>query len=965
MSFFAGDLKATISADNKGFTTAINQSQKQVNTFGDFVEKNSQKIKAMGIAMTVAGGLIVAGLTKTIQAASNAAEVSTKFAFTFRDIQKESSVALKDLVDNYGMSVVSGQKLLASTGDIYKGFGANSKRALELSVAIQKLAADHTSFNNVQGGVARASEIITKATLGEREGLIQLGIKVSEQMVMERLALQGKEKLAGAALFLAKSEATLALITEQSGGAINDYGRTAGSTANQSRLFSERLTDLKVVIGTQLLPVITPLISSVTGFITKMAEWTKEHPELTKAIVLTTAALGGFMLIGGPIVALLPKLVAGYTALKGVMTATIPILVANKNHIQGLTPSVVTENVNKFGNAIKSAGSALAKMAAAGAAFYVGWQVGKAIDDFLGLSSAIQKGVDALSISVEKWEKLSMIQMGWTEQGKQVLFLKNTLIDLAKQIDPTVTGLRGATQVIKNNKEVYEKLHPRLQRIVDGMTKLRPAIQGVIDKGAEIPAQTEEQRKVLESILESSGMRIKELTLSETEFKIAQLNREYQKNIEILNQNAATKSQMQVLERSHNLEISRIKEESYLAQKEKEAKRKEEEIKAKEEEFRKEQERWQTHSDFLEGLKKEQQDLILKNIEERDGWRAAELMRVDQWEIDQKTLLFNRLQDQKINFDQYQEEITALKQTGEDKREAIENEARDRQEKAEKEKEDRLWSNFESMVAKKQAELGKYFNFISNLNTVYTALRESQLNSWYDEELRRINESGLSNEERTIAIENLDARMHAKKAALEAQAQRRERAMAIAQAIANTAVAITTALKSLPWPFNLPAIAFAIATGAAQIAAIGGAFKAPGIESFGPGGETGGGTVGGGGGTEAGREIGGGGRGGERPGFQSGTNGFITPPSDFLVGEPYSPERIQLRGDVQGVKMAVTPMGQTAAASQGGVNIHLDFSGMHVIDATDFENRVRDFLPKLMQKFFDSGTNRFPRRYLK
>lgn len=959
MAFDAGTLKGYLTLDKKQHDDALKESDKKQETFGSRIEKNSAKIKAMGIAMTITGGLIVAGLTKTIQAASGAAEISTKFARTFQDIKDRSSVALTDLVDNYGMSVVTGQKLLANTGDLLKGFGATSKKALQLSQSVQRVAADQVSYNDIQGGVARGSEIINKAMLGEREGLIALNLKISEQMVMERLAKEGKDKLTGSSLFLAKAEATLTEIIAQSGGAIGDYGRTANSTANQSRLFSERLTDLKVVIGTQLLPVITPLIAGVTGFITKMADWTKEHPGLTKAILLTTAALGAFMLVGGPIVTFLPKLVAGYTALKGIMTATIPILIANKNHIQGLTPSVVTENVNKFGNAIKSAGLMLAKMAAAGAAFYVGWQVGKAIDDFLGLSNAIQKGVDALSISVEKWEKLSMIQMGWTEHGNQVLFLRGTLIDLAKQIDPTVTGLRGAAQTLRNNKEAYEKLHPRLQRVVDGMTKLRPAIQGVIDKGAEIPAQTEEQRKVLESILESSGMRIKELTLSETDFKIIQLNREYQKNIEILNQNAATKSQIQVLEHSHNLEISRIKEESYLAQKEKETKRKEEEIKAKEEEFRKEQERWQTHSDFIEGLRKEQQDLILKNIEERDGWRAAELTRVDQWEIDQKTLLYNRLQDQKIDFGQYQEEITALKQTGEDKREAIENEARIRQEKAEKKKEDRLWSNFESMVAKKQTELARYFNFISNLNTVYTALRESQLNSWYDEELRRINESGLSNEDRTIAIENLDARMHQKKAALEAQAQKRERAMAIAQAIANTAVAITTALKSLPWPLNLPAIAFAIATGAAQIAAIGGAFKAPGMESFAPGGGEGAGAGNGG-------EPGGGSRvpgaGGQRiEAFQAGTGGYITPPRDFLVGEPYSPERVQLRGNLQDVGMSVTPLGQTAPASQSGINIHLDFSGMHVIDATDFENRVREFLPRLMQQLLTNGLVNVPR----
>lgn len=910
MSFFAGDLKATISADNKGFTTAINQSQKQVNTFGGFVEKNSAKIKGMGIAMTAAGGLIVAGLGKMISSATRLGDTFDKMAIR-TGASTEMLSALRFASEQSG----------ASLEIVEKGFTRLSKNMFDSTLGLAE----------AKRGFEALGITVTKNN-GELKSTDTVFLELAEKF---KVMKDGAEKSAIANTIFGRSGVQLIPILNQGKEGIEelsaeaeklgiifskDDAKAAANLTDDMNSLSKSFEGTFKTLSIQMMPILSDIANSITGVITKITAWIKENPELTRVLTITTAALGGFMLLVGPLLIALPAMANGFAILKAKITGIGPVL---------------------------------GRLAAAGAAFYVGWEIGKAIDDFLGLSSAIQKGVDQLSISVEKWEKLSMIQMGWTEHGKQVLFLRGTLIDLAKQIDPTVTGLRGAAQVIKNNKEAYDSLHPRLQRVVDGMTKLRPAIQGVIDKGAEIPRQTEEQRKVLESILETSGMRIRELTLSETDFKIEQLNREYQKNIEILNQNAATKSQIQILERAHILEISRIREESYLAQKEKEKKRFEEEKKAKEEEFRKEEERWQTHSDFLEALRKEQQDLILQNIEERDGWRAAELMRVDQWELDQKTILYNRLQDQKITFAQYQEELTALKQAGESKREAIDIEAR----KRELERIDKLFMKISETINKSLKVYNFYLDTLSNLFNAFTTIRENELNAWYDAELQRINESSLSNEAKTIAIEELDAKMYQKKQQLEAAAAKREKVMAIGQAIANTAVAITKAMTVAPWPFNIPAIAFAIATGAAQIAAIGGAYKAPGMESFAPGGgETGGGETGGGGG---GVETGGGGR--KIEAFQAGTNGYITPPRDFIVGDPYSPERVQLRGDLQNVGMSVTPLGQTAPISQSGVNIHLDFSGMHIIDATDFENRVRDFLPRLMQQFFNNGIVNVPR----
>lgn len=78
-------------------------------------------------------------------------------------------------------------------------------------------------------GVENATERIIKAMLGEREGLIELNLKISEADVKTRLLEKGQQDLTGAALEQAKAQATLELIMGKSTDALAAYEERAGS----------------------------------------------------------------------------------------------------------------------------------------------------------------------------------------------------------------------------------------------------------------------------------------------------------------------------------------------------------------------------------------------------------------------------------------------------------------------------------------------------------------------------------------------------------------------------------------------------------------------------------------------------------------------------------------------------------------------------------------------------------------
>jgi hypothetical protein len=230
---------------------------KEADTFGGKIKTASS---AMG-GMVVAIGGVVAALgvgmfaKSSIEAAIAAEEIDSKYAVVFESVSKRSEKVAKDLAKNYGLAGSEAKKLLSNTGDLLTGFGFTDGAALNLSKKVQELSVDIASFSNIQGGAEQASDIITKALLGERDALTTLGVKVQEADLQNRLAAEGKDKLTGSALLAAKAEATFALITEQSGKAIGDFARTSDSTANKQRILASRFEGVKVAIGNGLMPV--------------------------------------------------------------------------------------------------------------------------------------------------------------------------------------------------------------------------------------------------------------------------------------------------------------------------------------------------------------------------------------------------------------------------------------------------------------------------------------------------------------------------------------------------------------------------------------------------------------------------------------------------------------------------------------------------------------------------------------
>ena len=245
MSNIIGELVWKITGDNSG----VNKKAKETET------TFKRMVKVISTAVAGIGFLQIT--KQLVRLASDAEETANKFGVVFSSISDDANAAAKNLVDNFGLSSTAAKTLLSDTGDLLTGFGFTQESALDLSNQINTLAVDLASFTNYSGGAAGASAALTKALLGEREGIKSLGIAITEADLKSFIEDQGKSY--ETATRQEKAQATLALAIRQSGNAIGDFARSSDSYANVQRRVQARFQDLGAELGENMLPALSNL----------------------------------------------------------------------------------------------------------------------------------------------------------------------------------------------------------------------------------------------------------------------------------------------------------------------------------------------------------------------------------------------------------------------------------------------------------------------------------------------------------------------------------------------------------------------------------------------------------------------------------------------------------------------------------------------------------------------------------
>jgi len=306
----AVSLALETAAFEKGATLAekrMAQTQRKFAKLGDKIGSIGQKM-SLGLTAPLAAFGVSA-----FNAASDAAELQSAFNETFGDMADDMTEWAQATGDAMGRSTQSMQEMANTFGIFFNQAAPTRKEAAEMSKTFAVLAQDLASFYNVSE--SDALQKLRSGLSGESEPLRDFGVFLSEATVKAKGLEMGLGGLSGELTEQEKIMARYQLILESTTNAQGDVARTSDGTANQMRKAKAAFEELQVVVGTKLLPAITPLIDRLASLI----DWFAKLPDPVQEGVVVVggivAALGPLLMVVGQLTSAIPLLTKALTFL--------------------------------------------------------------------------------------------------------------------------------------------------------------------------------------------------------------------------------------------------------------------------------------------------------------------------------------------------------------------------------------------------------------------------------------------------------------------------------------------------------------------------------------------------------------------------------------------------------------------------------------------------------------------------
>jgi soluble cytochrome b562 len=273
---------------------------------GGFAEKLKGFAPLAGLA---AGAGAITLFTDVINEASSAQQAVGGVQAVFGEFADEVIASSERAAVSLGLSATAYQELVTVSGAMLKNKGLEdfADQADNLIQIGADLAAQY-------GGTTKeAVEALNSAMRGESDPIERYAISLNETAVNAKLAATGQDKLTGAALEQAKTTARLTLIQEQSADALGASAREADTFAGKQAVLTAKWEEMKVALGTELLPAMTQFVGVLTD---------DALPALEAAGSLAKDAVQGFLGLPGPVQAATGAFVAlKVAALAGVTTS--------------------------------------------------------------------------------------------------------------------------------------------------------------------------------------------------------------------------------------------------------------------------------------------------------------------------------------------------------------------------------------------------------------------------------------------------------------------------------------------------------------------------------------------------------------------------------------------------------------------------------------------------------------------
>ena len=269
----AGTRKLSIEVvgDTRGVSKAFNDVD---NDAGKMSSGVAGKIGKAGVALAgfaLVGGAAAIGIGSAVN--SMGVEMETlraKSQVVFGDSLGQVTKWADANAAAMGLTSLQATSLATNMADLLKPMGFTAEQAAVMSTEMTDLSGALSAWSGGTIDAAGVSDIMTKAMLGETDGLKQLGISISAADVATRLAEKGQTALTGAALAQAEALAVQELILEKSTDAQTawaDGSMDAVKAANEQKASIQGIKESFVNALYPAIQKVIPLIADATAWI--------------------------------------------------------------------------------------------------------------------------------------------------------------------------------------------------------------------------------------------------------------------------------------------------------------------------------------------------------------------------------------------------------------------------------------------------------------------------------------------------------------------------------------------------------------------------------------------------------------------------------------------------------------------------------------------------------------------------
>jgi len=288
-------LKIKITSDTKSFDKGLGNVRSGLGKLaGPAAAAGAAIAGAFAIKEIVGFGTELFGLSANLE------DLSSKVSTVFPEMEGQLRTWADEWNEVLGMGQQELAGMAAGIGDLLKPMGFTEEAAFDLATGIIELSAALSLNSGGKISNAQASEALSKAYLGEYDGLVALGIKLDaatvEQRALEIATADGRTEVTK----MDKALAVDAIVHEQSADAIRNHENAQGNLSQKVLFVKAKFADLKEYLATKLNPVfndimnfvverLVPAFQDFTGWLQEMVD--QHGPAVTDAFNTVRDAL--------------------------------------------------------------------------------------------------------------------------------------------------------------------------------------------------------------------------------------------------------------------------------------------------------------------------------------------------------------------------------------------------------------------------------------------------------------------------------------------------------------------------------------------------------------------------------------------------------------------------------------------------------------------------------------------------